>query len=271
MRGALTNDKFLKSFRRIIPADAGSTLPAIFVIWSTSDHPRGCGEHHIAQALDELAGGSSPRMRGALHDQRQCVKCPRIIPADAGSTAPTASRHNRARDHPRGCGEHGKAYRQSVFEVGSSPRMRGALVTAGLLLLVLWIIPADAGSTSSSLMIHLLYPDHPRGCGEHLRRTLHINKLRGSSPRMRGARRAGFGGPVDARIIPADAGSTRRDAPHKCHHRDHPRGCGEHWDTYDDLEKRIGSSPRMRGAPIGLVPWCPSCRIIPADAGSTWR
>ena len=51
---------------------------------------------------------------------------------------------------------------------------------------------------------------------------------------------------------------------------DHPRGCGEHSVLTSCGSYSLGSSPRMRGAPVAA--WlCGSCgRIIPADAGSTY-
>ena len=70
-------------------------------------------------------------------------------------------------------------------------------------------------------------------------------------------------------IIPAYAGSTLVDRAIKCCGRDHPRVCGEH--AYLRCAKSLprGSSPRMRGAPLGSD-GLPSCGgIIPAYAGST--
>ena len=49
------------------------------------------------------------------------------------------------------------------------------------------IIPADAGSTPKKDEAAFLYPDHPRGCGEHIMCILYLASGLGSSPRMRGA------------------------------------------------------------------------------------
>ena len=49
----------------IIPADAGSTIPAKPGFYKDGDHPRGCGEHLIEYSLSLFGQGSSPRMRGA--------------------------------------------------------------------------------------------------------------------------------------------------------------------------------------------------------------
>ena len=50
-------------------------------------------------------------------------------------------------DHPRGCGEHGFWFCSVVMQPGSSPRMRGALLTKSYYDMKNRIIPADAGST----------------------------------------------------------------------------------------------------------------------------
>ena len=75
------------------------------------------------------------------------------------------------------------------------------------------------------------------------------------------------------RIIPADAGSTDMVTTITEDNADHPRGCGEHMNSFSLVRKAKGSSPRMRGAlaKIGHHLW--KVRIIPADAGSTdwWR
>ena len=50
---------------------------------------------------------------------------------------------------------------------------------------------------------------------------------------------------------------------------DHPRGCGEHTRKRNAVSGLLGSSPRMRGAPVVLVLVPLAFGIIPADAGST--
>ena len=86
MRGALILGSQKFDHYGIIPADAGSTqkidgLEAVY-----EDHPRGCGEHLSALRHFLPAGGSSPRMRGALVNELESCFMGRIIPADAGST-----------------------------------------------------------------------------------------------------------------------------------------------------------------------------------------
>ena len=89
--------------------------------------------------------------------------------------------------------------------------------------------------------------DHPRVCGEHVRRGLIEVRCEGSSPRMRGTlihfRLATHG----TGIIPAYAGNTGDTIELRTFGWDHPRVCGEHLtDDYANADY-LGSSPRMRG------------------------
>ena len=70
------------------------------------DHPRVCGEHGGGVYFPVDAGGSSPRMRGALRPSGFRHWFLGIIPAYAGSTIYKEIRAGRLADHPRVCGEH---------------------------------------------------------------------------------------------------------------------------------------------------------------------
>jgi len=134
----------------------------------------------------------------------------RFIPADAGNTSAAATEPERLTVHPRGCGEHQRQSQQHMKLLGSSPRMRGTLLTG----------------TS--------YPQqttvHPRGCGEHVRLLEILLKGEGSSPRMRGTLDRIPQGRAEARFIPADAGNTTAIPASLSRQPVHPRGCGEHFD-----------------------------------------
>ena len=106
--------------------------------------------------------------------------------------------------------------------------MRGTPRLHKILCGELGIIPAYAGNTNSPMIPQEIHGDHPRVCGEHLRKACFRGGLTGSSPRMRGThvdgiQREPFGG-----IIPAYAGNTRYNAIDGECRRDHPRVCGEH-------------------------------------------
>ena len=72
--------------RRLIPARAGNTRPAVLPITLTTAHPRARGEH---QGIVEMVGGevgSSPRARGTLTPRATAPPGKRLIPARAGNT-----------------------------------------------------------------------------------------------------------------------------------------------------------------------------------------
>ena len=70
----------------IIPACSGSTPSNTTPRATTRDHPRMCGEHTDVRAVEAAHQGSSPHVRGALHDHRISILFLGIIPACAGST-----------------------------------------------------------------------------------------------------------------------------------------------------------------------------------------
>ena len=92
----------------------------------------------------------------------------------------------------------------------------------------LGIIPAYAESTRRSSRRARESWDHPRVCGEHLEESKNAIIRKGSSPRMRGARRDVVAGEGVHGIIPAHAGSTATRTTSASPARDHPRVCGEH-------------------------------------------
>ena len=248
MRGAHADGHRLDQPAGIIPADAGSTRSSSSLVSSYGDHPRGCGEHQQGRFLPRLPVGSSPRMRGAPGPGMNECSGQGIIPADAGSTRHGNHFLRMEKDHPRGCGEHLLNVPYFGLKQGSSPRMRGAQKVPANMPLVVGIIPADAGSTLQQIQIAAQDKDHPRGCGEHRGNLGGRYRKPGSSPRMRGALRVANKNDLRLRIIPADAGSTRRTGGKHNTKRDHPRGCGEHNPSMSLPVAIRGSSPRMRGA-----------------------
>ena len=111
--------------RRFIPAHAGNTGDHRQEGEGRAVHPRACGEHatRIVEAIKH--DGSSPRMRGTRLPNPRCPHNWRFIPAHAGNTASNARSIRTPTVHPRACGEHMHASRESNGHAGSSPRMRG--------------------------------------------------------------------------------------------------------------------------------------------------
>ncbi len=70
-------------------------------------------------------------------------------------------------------------------------------------------------------------------------------------------------------IIPAYAGNTGNLALNLMNWRDHPRVCGEHATVTVPPTDSTGSSPRMRGTHMVILPQICDTGIIPAYAGNT--
>ena len=70
------------------------------------------------------------------------------------------------------------------------------------------ITPADAGKTSSARKYSATCRDHPRGCGENVKKKLLAPYTAGSPPRMRGKQALLRSQAMTQRITPADAGKT---------------------------------------------------------------
>ncbi len=209
------------------------------------------------------------------------------IPAGAGSRAAPARTRSSQRDHPRGCGEQLTRPYPAVWDLGPSPRVRGAADAGGPGAAYRGTIPAGAGSSSHWRALRARCRDHPRGCGEQ-RELCTRGAPSGPPPRVRGAvdqlagRRGGLG------TIPADAGSTGRDRERDGHLRDHPRGCGEQYaggrilswspepspgcgeQVAEAVQTAVmaGPSPRVREAVGEAAQVLPRGGTIPAGAGS---
>ena len=253
----------------IIPAHAGLTAYSISFAHCARDHSRVCGAHSASMAQRTTRSGSSPRMRGSLHEARRNRLTSGIIPAYAGLTRPLVGAPNGRRDHPRACGAHSSfPSRQSDCQ-GSSPRMRGSLLLRAALDEEAGIIPAHAGLTCGAALLPLPRGDHPRACGAHQTLDLKLTDSQGSSPRMRGSPWVVRPGRAADGIIPAHAGLTHAPYTSTISGRDHPRACGAHPALASSMGSRLGSSPRMRGSLLPATVAVFPEGIIPAHAGLT--
>ena len=192
-----------------------------------------------------------------------------IIPAGAGLTVRDVFRDNLARDHPRGCGAHYHSKFWTCLCGGSSPRVRGSLEMTAEQKKEYGIIPAGAGLTGTLNQKGQFFGDHPRGCGAHIKHGRLRQAKLGSSPRVRGSRRACQSNLCRYRIIPAGAGLTAASDARQTPVGDHPRGCGAHVGQTGRLQVTQGSSPRVRGSPAYDTGERTQQRIIPAGAGLT--
>ena len=133
--------------RRIIPARAGQTVECYGLHVVPPDHPRACGANLTVHVDMNSQHGSSPRVRGKPHRFRQPLHLIRIIPARAGQTPMNPAYSITSSDHPRACGANAEFSALLSTADGSSPRVRGKLISHLSFLLNKRIIPARAGQT----------------------------------------------------------------------------------------------------------------------------
>ena len=186
MRGTLTSNWMVKIFRRFIPAHAGNTVRSGSVAGGHAVHPRACGEHVPFFRCQAMVDGSSPRMRGTLRFASVHRRLVRFIPAHAGNTLIDSLSCVNYKVHPRACGEHAQHRGPGGAAAGSSPRMRGTLITKSSAPAAIRFIPAHAGNTPWHTNATKSKTVHPRACGEHMGAAGRHLKPFGSSPRMRG-------------------------------------------------------------------------------------
>ena len=135
---------------RFIPAPAGNSSPDPFRASIPPVHPRACGEQGISASVDGSNHGSSPRLRGTEPPTWQPAAWLRFIPAPAGNSSGAASSLCPRSVHPRACGEQqSQSLRQSTSH-GSSPRLRGTVVSGVVGVSVERFIPAPAGNRSDT-------------------------------------------------------------------------------------------------------------------------
>ena len=147
MRGKAVTVPHSDRLLGITPAHAGKSPPRSFRGKPRRDHPRPCGEKHIAHQIARDLAGSPPPMRGKVGHilSEQCQQG--ITPAHAGKSFKKWLVMILHKDHPRPCGEkHARMYR-AVTMAGSPPPMRGKALSITALALAARITPAHAGKS----------------------------------------------------------------------------------------------------------------------------
>ena len=271
LRGTLLQLPRSASWWRFIPAPAGNTTFTVTISISSPVHPRACGEHQSFAHWVNPPTGSSPRLRGT---PRQRVRLPcniRFIPAPAGNTHVPLVTVDCYAVHPRACGEHVGEEEPSALKSGSSPRLRGTLMSPRVGLGYKRFIPAPAGNTRPSAAIRFHVSVHPRACGEHKPGKNGNTIYAGSSPRLRGTPNNPEAKDRYVRFIPAPAGNTPLSGARGYDGAVHPRACGEHFTRCSRARKPDGSSPRLRGTQVSVFLIGTYYRFIPAPAGNTTR
>ena len=165
MRGKGPDDRAHPLVPGITPACAGKRKPHLHKKGCTWDHPRVCGEKLVRLMCCRCLAGSPPRMRGKAVDCPFSLPLVGITPAYAGKSTKQAKQQDKARDHPRVCGE--KSPQRTL-----NHRQGG-------------ITPAYAGKSRCNLPSTAPWKDYPRVCGKVLA-VYGATALSGSPPRMRG-------------------------------------------------------------------------------------
>ena len=129
-------------------------------------------------------------------------------------------------------------------------------------------IPASAGNAVAGSPGKALAAVHPRECGERALISGCAARCNGSSPRVRGTPDTDPFFWHVSRFIPASAGNAMRShrAARRC--AVHPRECGERAGPGAPMERRAGSSPRVRGTRTIRADRSAWVRFIPASAGN---
>ena len=141
-------------------------LNGVFLIGLKS-YPRRCGENQHRVRLWRRKYGSSPQVRGKL-DAWNAGEIPvRLIPAGAGKTGANPPCRLKSSAHPRRCGENVFFTPEPTMCAGSSPQVRGKLLSSVLMSWTMRLIPAGAGKTSTANAAVPGDTAHPRRCGEN--------------------------------------------------------------------------------------------------------
>ena len=216
-----------------------------------------------------MGSGSSPRVRGKLHENAWFPVVVGLIPARAGKTSTITVSRAVVTAHPRACGENPDGGKYTAGQTGSSPRVRGK---PGALVLdegLRGLIPARAGKTPTSWGTKSASAAHPRACGENPSAVGFGSSALGSSPRVRGKQCGGRSWSRCIGLIPARAGKTNGRTAAARSGPAHPRACGENTGTSTCCTAAVGSSPRVRGKRYVLQGSAMGLRLIPARAGKT--
>ena len=249
VRGTRCSSRPYRRGCRFIPACAGNS--------STNTHPKG------------TLRGSSPRVRGTRPRAHIRARQRRFIPACAGNSPSSGALPPSPPVHPRVCGElDGRSARRSQ-RTGSSPRVRGTLPNGRQARRARRFIPACAGNSWVVVGVVGFLPVHPRVCGELNNTGIFLWRDNGSSPRVRGTPPRIALNLAPTRFIPACAGNSVVNPLSHHWQAVHPRVCGELAVRALAILTCAGSSPRVRGTPIGVERGVGPGRFIPACAGNS--
>ena len=147
VRGSLGQSGKVVTIIGIPPACAGTTRSVVRVSGRCAIQPRVCGDYHVAVIETIIAADTTPRVRGLLCQEFISSVRYRYNPACAGTTR---LRHNQAwfcKIQPRVCGDYCQDHPHILYNLDTTPRVRGLRRRLRVQLLCGRYNPACAGTT----------------------------------------------------------------------------------------------------------------------------
>ena len=227
----------------------GNTSFTSISILALTVHPRAYGEHQYGIDRRQCETGSSPCIRGTLLGRSGRPFPLRFIPVHTGNTHQGFRCFRCPAVHPRAYGEHQIKMCRRVITIGSSPCIRGTLMSVPLTYFGDRFIPVHTGNTLLIKHWEPVKAVHPRAYGEHVRDVANFKTIR--------------------RFIPVHTGNTNRSISLLLILAVHPRAYGEHPPSAVPSAVVFGSSPCIRGTRDGTVCFSPIQRFIPVHTGNT--
>ncbi|GKW16748.1 hypothetical protein PEC301937_26970 [Pectobacterium carotovorum subsp. carotovorum] len=248
-RGTPHLSKLLFIRGRFIPAGAGNTSLRQYGRSANAVYPRWRGEHLYGNRPSYPKNGLSPLARGTQIPRAGWCQCGRFIPAGAGNTRESISKHFICSVYPRWRGEHPMSNAADIGVGGLSPLARGTPLTATTMRYSGRFIPAGAGNTRAGMFSMRLCSVYPRWRGEHYESYVKRHMKIGLSPLARGTPVHCTDGATLKRFIPAGAGNTSSYIAAGLVNPVYPRWRGEHEKIPISDRKKFGLSPLARGTP----------------------
>ena len=211
---------------RSIPACAGETGNRRSAAPEPPVYPRVCGGNAPPRAIQRVAEGLSPRVRGKLFDAGGVPLFKGSIPACAGEAGENPAQPGMAGVYPRVCGGSHFPTLRAARQHGLSPRVRGkpsSLCAIGRPARSIPACAGEAGPSGSGFRRRVVYP---RVCGGSAKTKMIPGKGQGLSPRVRGKPLLPVPYPQLWRSIPACAGEARWMANGRPFVKVYPRVCG---------------------------------------------
>ena len=190
LRGSLPEVFHAVHVARVIPVPAGQPPVDPSAAVPPTGHPRTCGA--AVQPVPDLASdpGSSPYLRGSQGASAGRGTGCGVIPVPAGQPSRWRQCAPSVRGHPRTCGAACSCSISFRLSSGSSPYLRGSLGVAVHACAGPRVIPVPAGQPGGVRVCGFLLGGHPRTCGAALHCYPRAVTVAGSSPYLRGSRRA---------------------------------------------------------------------------------